>query len=160
MSEDEPKKLNLTIEDWLAIRHMLTCPERTEMDPVTKQAWQIIQAAPAFGAALVRRVRDAIFPGQLDVTYEGQTWIVVVEYPAVPVEPYEEPDGPMPDERRGRMISATIDGTSRTRMTAEVVADDNAVAERIALGVVRWRAHILRLPEPDRVHVMDNEPPA
>ena len=158
MSEDEPKKLDLTIEDWLAIRHMLTCPERIDMDPATKQAWQMIQAAPAFGAALVRRVRDAIFPGQLDVMYEGQTWIVMVEYPAVPVKPYAEPDGPMPDESRGRMISATIDGTTKTLMTAEVVADNKAVAERLALGVARWWAHVLQLPEPSRVHVMDNWP--
>ncbi|WP_433313087.1 hypothetical protein [Micromonospora chersina] len=129
------------------------------MNQATKEAWRIIQGAPAFGRGLVRTVRSLFLPGtqsDLDVMYEGQTWIVAVEYSAVPVEPYQELDGPMPDERRGRMISATIDGTSKTTMTAEVVADDEALAERVALGVVRWWAHIYRLSEPSRVHVMDN----
>ncbi|RZU77613.1 hypothetical protein EV384_6344 [Micromonospora kangleipakensis] len=132
------------------------------MNQVTKDAWQIIQGAPAFGRGLVRRVRSLFLPGgqsDLDVMYEGETWIVVVEYLAVPVEPYAEPDGPMPDERRGRLMMATVDGTSKTRMTAEVVADNKPVAERIALSVVRWWAHIYRLPEPSRIHVMDNEAP-
>lgn len=61
----------------------------------------------------------------------------------------------MPDERKGRLISAGVHG-NLTSMAVEAVADNKPLAERIALGVVRWWAQIYRLPEPRRVHVMDN----
>ncbi|NED58703.1 hypothetical protein G3I24_48440 [Micromonospora aurantiaca] len=154
MSEDDRKKLDLTIEDWLAVRHMMTGPERIELDPATKEAWRIIQESPALGAAVVRQVRAA-YGHNLDVMKEGQGWIVRVRYDRHPTTPYAEPDGPMPDERKGRLISAGVhaDGTG---LTAEVVAENKVLAERIALGVVRWWAHIYGLGEPSRVHVMDN----
>ncbi|SIN14327.1 hypothetical protein [Micromonospora cremea] len=156
MSEGE-RRLNLTVEDWLAIQYLLSREEPADMDPVTKEAWPIIQDAAPFAPGVVRRVRQ-VFGHDLEVMYEGETWIVMVKYNATPVSPYNEPDGPMPDERKGRLISAGVHG-NLTSMTVEVSADSKALAERIALGVARWWAHIYRLPEPVRVTVMDNEIP-
>ena len=153
MSEDE-HRLNLTIEDWLAITHLLNREEPADMDPVTEEAWQLIQDAEPFAPGVVRKVRQT-FGHDLDVMKEGQTWIVMVKYDATPERPYNEPDAPMPDERKGRLISAGVHGNF-TSMTVEAVADNKPLAERIALGVVRWWAQIYRLPEPRRVHVMNN----
>ncbi|OKI45136.1 hypothetical protein [Micromonospora sp. CB01531] len=144
----------LTDDQKTRLIHLFAVKEPAVMDAATKQAWQIIQESPTLGAGLVRRVRQA-FGHDLDVMKEGQTWIVVVHYAATPASPHAEPDGPMPDEVKGRLISAGVHG-DRTTLTAEVVADNKPVAERIALGVVRWWAHIYGLPEPSRVHVMDN----
>ena len=144
----------LTIEDWLAITHLLNREEPADMDAVTEEAWRIIQDAEPFAPHVVRKVRQT-FGHDLDVMLEGQTWIVRVKYVATPERPYNEPDAPMPDEQKGRLISAGVHG-NETGLTVDVVADNKPIAERIGLGVARWWAQIYRLPEPRRVHVMDN----
>lgn len=82
MSENE-HRLNLTIEDWLAITHLLNREEPADMDPVTEEAWQIIQDAEPFAPGVVRKVRQT-FGHDLDVMKEGQTWIVTVKYTPPP----------------------------------------------------------------------------
>ena len=42
MSEDE-RRFNLTIEDWLAITHLLNREEPPELDPATEEAWQLLR---------------------------------------------------------------------------------------------------------------------
>ncbi|MER7330391.1 MULTISPECIES: hypothetical protein [unclassified Micromonospora] len=153
----------MTAEDWVLITSLVNPTqlpttrvreEPADMDPITEEAWWSIQDAEPFAPGLVREVRMT-FGNDPDYILKGQTWIVRVKYDAIPERRYNEPDGPMPSERSGRLISAEMHD-NETELTVELVADNKPMAEEIALRVVKWWAEIYRLPEPRRVHVMDN----
>ncbi|MBM0227379.1 MULTISPECIES: hypothetical protein [Micromonospora] len=82
----------------------------------------------------------------------GKTWGVAVEYQGVPVE-YPE-DGSI--DERVELASMTVDGESKTRITASVAAETEEQAREIGAAGIAELARSLRLPaEPVRVLVTD-----
>lgn len=81
----------------------------------------------------------------------GKTWGVAVEYQGAPVESDQE--GPALDERV-ELSSMTVDGTSKTRITASVTAETEEEAREIGAAGIAELARTLRLPaEPVEVTV-------
>jgi hypothetical protein len=78
-----------------------------------------------------------------EVTKPATTWIVKVEYPSTPVEPYRDADGDQ--DPRVKFLSSTECGKRQTIITAEVTADSEDEARAIGTAGIAWLARIFRL---------------
>ncbi|MET8349312.1 MULTISPECIES: hypothetical protein [unclassified Micromonospora] len=80
-----------------------------------------------------------------------KTWGMAVEYRGAPIEPHL--DGGRIDERV-ELASMTVDGESKTRITASVTAESEEEARAIGTAGIAELARTLRLPaEPASISV-------